>query len=200
MTWLSENTAKQGAFKAIDQIATLGLAGVHNSLAYRVHEIEKHLHSPSRCFGKSADQSGNDWALTISGAGMPTVYRAISGNATYGADDNDEAKLIGTDDSGQTGMVKFDLHLIFVSAASATTVYGLRIVWGTGTMADAITAEQYSEILMRRNPGGGENHIVPVLLQMPRLTWGTHKVWLQVKNATDNATFDFYIGLHEYQG
>ena len=184
----------------IDKLATDGLAGVHNSLAYRVHEIEKHLHSPERWFGKSADQSGTNWAKMVSATGMPTLYRAISGDGFFGADTNDEAKLIGLGDSAQSGMVKFDLHRIAISAASSTTVYVIRIVWGTGTMADAITAEQFSTIVVRRNPGGGENHIMPVFIQMPRLTWGTDKVWLQCKNVTDNATFDFFIGLHEYPG
>jgi len=189
-----------GAINKIDNQETNGLDGVSNSLAYRVHETERHFHSPERWFGKSADQSGNDWALSVSSGGMPTAYRAISGSAAFGSDANDEAKIIGTDDVSADGNVKFDVHRIAISAASVTTVYVLRLVWGTGTMADAITARQYTEVLIRRNPGGGENHIIPVVIQNPRHTYGTDKVWIQAKNATDNATIDFYVGLHEYEG
>jgi hypothetical protein len=35
---------------------------------------------------------------------------------------------------------------------------------------------------------------------MPRGTCGTTKVWVQAWNATDNATIDFLVGLHEYEG
>ena len=185
----------------IDNLAVNGLLGVSNSLAYRVHEIERHLHSGGECYGKSADQSGTDWAKSVSDSGMPTLFRAISGNGVFGADANDEAKIIGTSDvSDYASKVKFDLHRLFISATSSTTVFVVRIVWGTGTMADAITAKQYASTIIRRNSGGGENHIMPVIAQMPRLTWGTDKVWIQVKNATDNATFDFYVGLHSYEG
>ena len=44
----------------IDSLATNGLNGVNNSLAYRVHEIENHFHSVERWVGISADQSGDD--------------------------------------------------------------------------------------------------------------------------------------------
>ena len=35
----------------IDDQATDGLSGVHNSLAYRTQEIERHLHSRERWLG-----------------------------------------------------------------------------------------------------------------------------------------------------
>ncbi len=46
-------TPVQGGGK-VDQAATNGLAGVSNSLAYRVHEIEKHFHSPGYWWGALA--------------------------------------------------------------------------------------------------------------------------------------------------
>ena len=45
MSWLSRNLAKLGASDAIDTVAVDGLSGVSNSLAYKVHEIEKHFHN-----------------------------------------------------------------------------------------------------------------------------------------------------------
>lgn len=45
-----------------DAITTLGLLGTSNSLAYRVHELERHFHGYERWYGKSADKSGvNPW-------------------------------------------------------------------------------------------------------------------------------------------
>ena len=37
-------------------------------------------------------------------------------------------------------------------------------------------------------------------VMMPRGTCGVTKVWFQAWNASDNATIDFLVGLHEYEG
>lgn len=183
--------------KKIDSLATDGLAGVSNSLAYRVHEIEKHFHSFERWLGKSADQSGNDWALEDS----LTEFQAVSGTGAYGADADDEAKVIGTDDAAlETGGVKFDLHRIFFKELSNDTPFIIRVVWGIGTMADAITAGQYTTAMAQNNPAGNKAGGSPINIMMPRKTWGTDKIWVQAKNATNNATVDFFVGVHEYIG
>ncbi len=182
--------------KKIDSFATEGLAGTSNSLAYRVHEIEKHFHSREIWRGKLGVQTATDWADdTLS------PYQAISGNNAYGADANDEAQVLGTADTPiNSGYVKYDLHRLLIITASSTTVYKLRIVYGSGTMADAITANQFSEIMVKYDPalfGGGG---VPSEIMMPRRTCGTDKLWIQAWNATNNATIDFLVGIHEYSG
>ena len=188
----------------IDSLATNGLAGVSNSLAYRVHEIEKHFHNAERWYGISADQSGvNPWATSLSTAAMRTSFRTISGSAAYGADASDEAQVWGLNDTlSVAGVVqtKLDFHQIFITASSVTTIWYIRIIWGTGTMADSITAGQYSEfpVVADAAQNGSIDVIMPIM--MPRITIGTHKVWIQGKNATDNATFDFLVGMHGYQG
>ncbi len=185
-----------GDSKKIDSLATNGLAGVSNSLAYRVHEIEKHFHNRERWFGKLGVQTATDWADdTLS------PYQAISGNDDYGGDADDEAQVLGTADTPAiTDMVKYDVHRLLIVAASSTTQYKLRIVYGSGTMADAITAGQYSEIMIKEDPAlfGGSGQPIDVL--MPRRTCGTDKVWIQAWNATNNATVDFFAGIHEYPG
>jgi hypothetical protein len=190
------------AVNKIDGLATLGLAGVSNSLAYRVHEIEKHFHNDERWYGKSADQSGvNPWATSLSAAGMRTSFRATSGSSAFGADANDEALCWGVNDTlsiaGVT-MTKLDFHEIFVTASSVTTIWYLRIIYGSGTMADAITAGQFSclPLVADAAQNGSIDIIIPIM--MPRVTIGTHKIWIQGKNATDNATIDFLIGVHGY--
>lgn len=156
--------------------------------------IDTHLHSREHWCGNSGDQSGNNW-----GSDTLTAYRAISGNGVYGADADDEAKVIGSADTPIiTGMVYFDIHRITVIAISSDTVYEIRTVWGTGTMAEAILADQFTEEMIitstdKANKFGG----APFETQIPRLAVGT-KVWLQVRNTTDNATMDFFIGIHEY--
>ena len=182
----------------IDNAVTLGMSGVNNSLAYRVHEIEKHFHSAERWLGVSADQTGSNWALE----NTLNSYQAISGNGVFGADANDEAKVIGIDDGKYTSddMVKFDLHRFFFEEISADNPFIIRIVWGTGTMADAIANNCFSTFMVQNNPTGNKAGGVPVDIMMPRKTWGTDQVWVQTKSATDDATVDFFVGVHEYIG
>lgn len=156
--------------------------------------VEFHFHNKERWFGISGDQSGNDWA-----ADTLNNYQAISGNGVYGADANDEAKVIGTDDMPAiSGKTKFDMREILIEGLSVDTVFKLRIVWGTGTMADAITAGQFTEVIVQNGTAGNFGNGAPLQVTIPRLSSGSDKVWLQCKCATDNATCDFFVGVHEY--
>jgi len=49
----------------IDNKAVDGLLGVSNSLGYRVHEIERHLHGRERWLGKAGSQTATDWADNV---------------------------------------------------------------------------------------------------------------------------------------
>lgn len=186
----------------IDNLAVNGLSGVYNSLAYKLHEVEKHFHNHERWYGKSADQSGvNPWSAALSGTGMVTSYRAISGANDYGGDTNDEAQVWGLYDTlsvGGVSQAKLDAHKIFITASSIQTIWYLRFIYGAGTMADAITAGQFSTIPLVADAaqGGSIDVIVPIMT--PRITIGTHKMWVQGKSATNNATIDFLVGLHGY--
>lgn len=156
--------------------------------------IEIHIHSRERWFGKLAVQTATDWAEN-----NLSPYRAISGNNTYGSDANDEAQVLGTADTPIfVGSTRYDMHRIFVVAASSDTVYKLRFVYGSGTMADAITAGQYSTTMIKIDPAVQSSPSVAHEIQLPRGTCGATKVWVQAWNATDNATIDFFVGVHEY--
>lgn len=182
----------------IDSRLCNGLTGgFTDSLCYRVEELERHFHGRERWFGKLAVQTATDWADN----NIDTPYQAKSGADDYGGDANDEAQVIGTADTPAiTSMTKFDIHRILIVGATETTVYKLRIVYGTGTMADAINAGQYSTIMVVVDPANGAKPAVPAEIMMPRGTAGSTKVWIQAWNVTDNATIDFYVGWHEYAG
>jgi len=180
----------------IDNVAVDGITGVVGSLANKVAEIEDHFHTRERWLGISADQSGNDWALNTL-----NPFVAISGSGAYGADPNDEAKVLGTDDTPViTGKVAFDLHRILVLDVDHDTPYKLRIVYGTGTQAQAVEAKQYTEVMVlfdATNPQLSAG--IPIEVRMPKIVADT-KVWVDVWNATDNSEIDFFIGVHEYEG
>ena len=181
----------------IDSLATIGLLGVSNSLAYYVHAIEKHVHSPQRWLGMSADQSGTDWAIA---AGL-TAFQAISGASVFGVDANDEAKVLGTSDTPViAGMVTFDAHMLLIKELSVDVPYTLRMVYGSDTMANEEAAGNYSDVMLHNIVTGSKSGGVPIPVMMPRLNCGIDKLWIRAKCATDNATADFFIGLHAYVG
>lgn len=180
----------------IDDETTLGLLGASNSLAYRVHEIERHIHGRERWRGKKAVQTATDWADDVL-----TPFVAISGNNTYGSDPNDEAQVIGTDDTPAVpGMVRYDLHELLIINASSQTPYKVRMVYGSGTMADAVAAGQYTEVVFIMDTSAQQQPHGPVPIMMPRGYCGVTKVWAQAWNATNNATISFLVGWHEYEG
>jgi hypothetical protein len=39
----------------------------------------------------------------------------------------------------------------------------------------------------------------PLEVKVKRRTCGTDKIWVRIKNGTDNATLDFFFGIHEYE-
>ena len=181
----------------IDLVSTNGLLGKNNSLAYRVHEIERHFHNKERWLGKKGTQTATDWADNVL-----TPFVAISGSDTYGADTDDEALVLGIDNTPvDSGNVKFDVHRLLIVDVDHDTPYKIRIIYGSGTMAEAITAKQYSEVMMQfdsTNPQLSAG--IPVEVMMRRVTSGVDKIWAQAWNATDDSEIDFLIGLHEYAG
>lgn len=159
-------------------------------------EIERHFHNTEEWFGKMPVQTATDWGTPDSLA----PFRAISGLGVYGADPNDEAQVLGTADTPfRAGMTRYDPHRIFIVDFSHAAPYILRIVWGSGTFAAAVAALQYSMIplitpsLPIAQAGG-----IAEPVMMPRLYSGIDKLWVQCKNANDNAYIDFLIGIHEY--
>lgn len=179
----------------IDSAATDGLLGGNNSLAYRVHEIEKHFHNHEHWRGKLAVQTATAWADDTL-----TPFRAISGANIYGAGADDEAQVLGTDDTPINGSVKYDPYRIVIVELSTDTPWKLRLVYGSGTMADAITAMQFTELMAVNIVTGSKSGGAPLDFRVPRLESGVDKVWIQAWNATDNATCDFFVGIHEYPG
>ncbi len=174
---------------SVGQLKKAGEPGLFQEVQY----TEEHVHNRSRCFGKSGDQSGTDWAVEAD----LTPFRAISGNNDFGGDANDEALLMGTSDTPVIpGKTKFDPGRIIVIATSSTTPWVLRLIYGSGTIGDAEAAGQYScRNFIKESNAGWTGKLE---ISLPLLTCGVDKLWLKAKNATDNATIDFLLDEHEY--
>lgn len=173
----------------IDNAATDGLNGVSNSSAYRIHEIEKHHHSRARFWGAVAVP---DETNAID-ANVDTPFVAVSGNDDWGT----AIPICGTgDDPIGLSYAKFDPHLILVTDTDHTTPYRVRFIYGTGTSAAAIAANQWSEEMFITS-GGPFGSGTPLAFQMPRVDVGA-KLWAQVWNATNASNVDFFWGCHPY--
>ena len=171
----------------VDTAALIADVAEVEQLAY---EAEKHVHTRERWYGKTGSQTATDWGTLAS----LTPFRAKSGNGVFGEDADDEALVLGTADTPAiTAMTKYDAHRLLVTATSNATDWVLRLIYGSGTMAQAETDGQYSDVMIQEARKGS-----PVEILMPRGTCGTTKLWLRAKNATNDATVDFFIGIHEY--
>lgn len=185
MSWFSD-------FIKIDSAATNGMNppdGVNNSLAYRVHEIEKHFHNEEHWYGSDGDSSGStannmtEWNLTAGTGGA------------YGT----EVQLLAANDVSNSDFsftpVKFDLHRILVTNSSTNdTNYVIQIWTGTGTFGEASFA---TEVPYRT--GSANSEVSPIYVMMSRAAVAD-KVWGRVKSETNGADLDILIGIHAYIG
>ena len=186
----------------IDAEAVDGLAGVNNSLAYKVHEIEKHFHNCERWIGEPAVR---DAEVDCHEVATTQPFQTDAGDGTTDAYTEGYGTPLCVLGTGYTSLccgtnTKFDLHRMQIHTTQNTAdklIHRIQIIWGTGTVGDAITANQITEVLADPDDGGGKN--APFAIMMPRGTIGTTKVW--VRHWVDNlntGTMDFFLGLHEY--
>jgi hypothetical protein len=178
----------------IDSFATDGLTGVSNSLAYRTHEIERHLHHWERWFGLAAVPDAEvHRADSIVDNVAP--FQADGGNDTWGS----WLQVLGSSDTPAiTGSAYYDLHQIDVVAAErANTTYLIQIALGASGAA-ALTAGDYSELVF--HPQSVQGRPAPLTFQARRVVVTT-KAWVRILARGQNTgTMDFYVGLHEYEG
>lgn len=163
-----------------------------NATLQEAREVENHFHCKGRWFGRHATQAGNNWAKQDTLG----VFVSTSGNNTWGVDAADTTFVFGSSDTPTVaGYTWFDMHKLFVTAATQTSVYKIRFVWSTTNFADGLAAGDYTETLVI--VASAASRISPVDIWMPKLAAGT-KMWAQCWNAVDNATISYYVGIHEY--
>jgi hypothetical protein len=170
-----------------------------NNIAVDAEYTEEHLHHKAHWYGKRAVQTATLWA---DGATL-LPYVVTSGNNTWSTDNTDFALLFGTGDvltELGAGILGGDFNEILVTANSSDTPYKLRILWGTGTTAEAEAANQYSETMYMKKSTDSirivRNFTTPVI----PITMGglPIKIWMSTWNASNDATLSFLIGVHGY--
>jgi hypothetical protein len=173
-----------------DDLATDGIdTAVVDSLAYRVAEIEKHLHNWERWYGLAASPSGETHRADAIGAGI-AAFQIDAGNNTWGA----WVQVVGSSDAAKI----FDMHRIMVTAVErAATSHFVQVAIGE-TAAAALTAGTYSEFVY--HPAAVTAEAIPIDIMMRRAAAGS-KAWARVlASGANTGTMDFYIGLHYYDG
>jgi hypothetical protein len=172
----------------IDEETVDGLLGANNSLAYKVHEIERHLHNSEFWYGDDGDttmsraNNHNPWTLTAS----------ASVN-TYGT----EVQLGDGSDIvvDRATCVKFDLHKIAVTESSVNDKnYTIQFWTGIGIFS---AATFLTEVVYRTGGNSAEAQPIPVIC--PRVSVGS-KLWARVKCETGSGTVDILVGVHCYDG
>ncbi len=176
----------------IDSKATDGLLGVHNSLAYRVHEIERHLHSGGRWFGAAAVPSGETHIADRVGPAI-APFTLTSGNDDWGT----WVQIMGSDDTPTVAQAYFDPHLIQIESVTDDGTYFIQVGRGASGAA-ALSAGTYTELVA--TIATTKEDASPVVFQSGRAPAGS-KLWARILCMGQNArAIDIYIGIHEYEG
>jgi len=172
----------------------VGLDGTHDSICYRVTEIERHLHSNERWFGLAGIPDAEIHRADRIGVTV-TPFQMDAGNLTWGT----WLQVLGSSDTpADDTNPYFDLHKIYIIGIEhATSIHFIQMGAGASG-ADALMSGNYSETVY--TPQNNQSTEYPIDIQTRRYPAGT-KFWirvLSVGNAT--GTVDFFIGLHEYEG
>ena len=193
---MSQKSGSTGAIvEAIDKIEVEGLSGVHNSLAYRVEEIEKHLHNREKWFGAAAVAVGETHiADRMDGAIGEFILTA--GNNDFGA----WIQVLGSDDTPVTaGMAKFDGHRILVIDTNSTSPFIVQIASGeSAALAAKIANEEFTEFPYVAATNSNDSGISDIMsIRVP----AGEKIWVRCACVGQNGTtLHFYFGIHEYPG
>ncbi len=86
------------------------------------------------------------------------------------------------------------MHEFLITATSAANkVQKIQILYGTGSAGAATIATEFAFYL----PATGKSDSFHV--RTPRIA-ANNKVWVKAHSETDNATIDFIVGIHTYEG
>jgi hypothetical protein len=177
----------------VDNFTTLSLGGVHDSLGYRVGEIERHLHSYERWMELATAPAAETHRADAAGTGAG-IFQIDAGTDTWGS----WLQVLGSTDTPiVTGSAYFDLHGLVFVAAERNLPYVMQVAYGASGAA-ALTAGTYTEAIFV--PAAGVLDKGPVVLHSRRHAAGT-KVWARcLCPGQDTGTMNFFLGLHEYEG
>ena len=176
----------------IDNLATEGLLGTANSLAYRIHELERHFHSGARWFEAATVPAGETHIADSIGDGAG-AFRTDAGNDDWGA----WVQILGSSDTPvKTGMVKFDPHQFIIENSERAFTHFIQVTRGASGAA-GFAAGTYTEFIYSATV---QKDTSIIKMQSGRAPVES-KLWARCKCPGQNTGWlDFYFGIHEYEG
>ena len=166
---------------------------VSDSLAYKMFEVERHLHSGGRWFESAATGTATHKADRIGTTkDDPNPFRIDAGNNDWGA----WVQILGSEDTPTIpGKVYFDPHQLIVEDTEQASTYFIQIARGASGEA-GYAAGTYTELVYGASVQK-ETGIIPV--QTGRAPAGS-LLWARCLSPGNNTGWlDFYIGIHEYE-
>ena len=179
----------------LDNAATDGLTGVYGSLAYRVHEIERHIHTREKWFGLASSPSGETHRADRMAGGI-SPFTLTAGNDDFGS----WVQILGSDDTPvEIDMEYWDAHRFIVTSTTSTNIFVVQLVAGESSgIATKIAAEEFTEVPYIAASNNNDSGISGIITR--RVPAG-EKIWARAACIGDNAvTISFYFGIHEYEG
>jgi hypothetical protein len=169
--------------KKIDRAAVSGLSGTVNSLAYKIHELEKHIHNSELCYGKAA---GNE---LLQDSLVPFVVTAAADATNWGVETVVSA-------GGVVAGVYYDLDELTVTAcgagAGAGDIFEVQFRYGVGA-SDTVLGSTYYVVQTTTGKSGY------VGLKSPRIPVASKlSAWCKCSNP--DSTLSFLLSLHTYSG
>ena len=207
-----DTTALMAAVEKIDEGAVDGLTGVSNSLAYKVNEVEKHLHNREFWFGQSGSPVQGVTAGE-KGIGVPFVISSVATGDGFSAwipvlGNTDTPSVVGS------GNAYFDAHRMLITDVDTGDKLPHFIQFGWSTLAATSSdADAGADALANSHISGfiavpeKDGKSAPINVMMPRIAIGT-RLLMRYKVHNRNTPFalvagtnlHFFIGLHEYRG
>lgn len=179
-----------------DDVKSDGLLSTYNSAGYRIAEIERHLHGNSKFYGLAGVPNGEIHRadrITLN----PAPFVVDAGNDDWGA----WVQFLG---SGDTPLISgnnyFDVHQLAITAFETNSaIYFFQIAFGeSADLAGKLASEDFTEGEFKS--GTGLTLIPSKDIRDRRMPVGT-KGWIRsLCKGTNTSTFDFYFGIHEYEG
>ena len=180
----------------IDDEAVLGLLGTSNSLAYKVHEIEKHFHTSGSWFGAANTPTATHFADRIGTCTGP--FEIDGGDSSATPTWGDWVQIFGSGDTpARTDQAYFDPHEILIQDAQEEVVYMIQFGRGASGAA-AISAGTYTELVVGVDATKKFKAITKI--QTGRAPAGS-LLWARcIAMGANTGTLHFFIGIHEYAG
>ena len=170
----------------VDEVARMALA----KIATAIDDLDAHNHASEIWYGSVAAPT----TTTAIDENVNRPYVALSGNNTWGP----LIHVVGTEDRPvKPWKTSYAVHRIVIAAVSNATPFKIRLIYGGGTVEEAMAAIQWTETMTVATGIGNNIDGTPSDIRMRVLPVG-YAVWAQVWNATNAAQLDFFVGIHGY--